>query len=57
MGISGLLQFQSVKQVIVEELLSHFSGKTAAVDVSCWIHKALSIMTFGDYDRYSTYYY
>jgi hypothetical protein len=51
MGISGLLQFPPVKQVTVEELLSNFSGKTAAVDVSGWIHKELSITAFGDYDR------
>ena len=51
MGISGLLQFPPVKQVTVEELLSNFSGKTAAVDVSGWMHKALSITAFGDYDR------
>ncbi|CAB3999854.1 exonuclease 1 [Paramuricea clavata] len=53
MGISGLLQFPPVKQVTVEELLSNFSGKTAAVDVSGWIHKALSITAFGDYDSYT----
>ena len=51
MGISGLLQFPPVKQVTVQELRSNFSGKTAAVDVSGWIHKALSITAFGDYDR------
>ena len=57
MGISGLLQFPLVKEVLVTELLKNMSGKTAVVDVSGWIHKALAISSFGDYDRYVLYFW
>ncbi len=52
MGVSGLLQFPPVKEVLVKQLLTNLSGKTAVVDVSGWIHKGLAISSFGDYDRY-----
>jgi hypothetical protein len=41
MGISGLLPF--VKRHVRRCNLQAFSGQTAVVDASCWLHKALSV--------------
>ena len=41
MGINGLLAF--VKKFRKECKLKSFAGQTAAIDASCWIHKALSL--------------
>jgi hypothetical protein len=41
MGINGLLPF--VKKYSKECNLQIFSGQTAAIDASCWIHKALCV--------------
>ena len=48
MGIKTLLSF--LKRVTDESNLDHFKDVTAAVDVSCWLHKAisLSLSRFGD---------
>ena len=49
MGIKkNLLHF--LKSVTVKERLSSFEGFIAAVDASCWIHKAIAISykQFGD---------
>jgi exonuclease-1 len=37
MGISGLLPF--LKKASRPANVSEFSGKTAAIDVYCWLHK------------------
>ena len=39
MGINGLFPF--LKNYHKNVNLAEFSGKTAAIDASCWIHKAL----------------
>ena len=41
MGINTLLPF--LKEVTRETFIGHYKGKTAAVDASCWLHKALTI--------------
>jgi hypothetical protein len=41
MGINGLLPF--VKKYNKECNLRIFSGQTAAINASCWIHKALCV--------------
>ena len=41
MGITGLLPFLRGFQKQVK--LSDFTGRTAAIDASCWIHKALAV--------------
>jgi hypothetical protein len=41
MGINGLLPF--VKKYSKECNLQLFSGQTAAINTSCWIHKALCL--------------
>ena len=48
MGIKTLLPF--LKSVTDEINLDHFKDITAAVDASCWLHKALSLSLsqFGD---------
>jgi exonuclease 1 len=46
MGISGLLQF--LKQYRTNVSLSNYSGKTAAVDVSCWIHQGAYYADFSE---------
>ena len=48
MGIKTLLPF--LKSVTDEGNLDHFKYVTAAVDASCWLHKAisLSLWRFGD---------
>lgn len=39
MGIKGLLQFLKDQQEITN--LKSFRGCTAAIDVYCWLHKAV----------------
>ena len=48
MGIKTLLPF--LKSVTDESNLDQFKDVTAAVDASCWLHKAisLSLTRFGD---------
>ena len=41
MGIKKLLQI--LRGVTSKKHLSDFKGQTAAIDASCWIHKALSV--------------
>jgi len=41
MGISSLLPF--LKEATTEIFIGDYKGKTAAVDASCWLHKALTI--------------
>lgn len=52
MGINCLLPF--LKSCSLQVRLSDFSGQTAAVDVSCWLHKALvvSYQLHGTFQRY-----
>ena len=53
MGINCLLPF--LKSCSSQVQLSDFSGQTAAVDVSCWLHKALvvSYQCHGTFQRYA----
>jgi len=46
MGISGLLPF--LKQYRSNVTLDHYSGQTAAVDVSCWIHQGAYYADFSE---------
>jgi hypothetical protein len=48
MGIKNLLH--SLKEVAVKVRVSSFEGQVAAVDASCWLHKAIAISykQFGD---------
>ena len=46
MGINCLLPF--LKEITKETFISAFKGRTAAVDVSCWLHKGLTISVTGD---------
>ena len=39
MGITGLLPLLNVKKIQI----SQFSGKVAAVDSYCWLHKGASL--------------
>ena len=41
MGIKNL--FPYLKHYSKDANLSDFAGKTAAVDASCWIHRALAV--------------
>ena len=41
MGINTLLPF--LKEVRRETFVDRYKGKTAAVDASCWLHKALTV--------------
>ena len=41
MGINTLLPFLKVSTR--ETFIGYYKGKTAAVDASCWLHKALTI--------------
>jgi exonuclease-1 len=46
MGISGLLQF--LKEYRTNVSLAKYSGKTVAVDVSCWIHQGAYYADFSE---------
>ena len=48
MGVKTLLPF--LKSVTDESNLDNFKDVTAAVDASCWLHKAISLSfsRFGD---------
>ena len=52
MGINTLLPF--LKEASRETLIGNYKGKTAAVDASCWLHKALtiSVQRAGEATRY-----
>ena len=52
MGIKNLLSF--VKPMTVKVHIREFAGQTCAVDISCWLHKALpvSYKKFGDDRRF-----
>jgi len=41
MGINTLLPF--LKEAVKVVFIGDYDGKTAAVDASCWLHKALNI--------------
>jgi len=41
MGIDSLLPF--LKEATTEIFIGDYKGKTATVDASCWLHKALTI--------------
>lgn len=41
MGIQTLLPF--LKAVTEDSSLTNFYGQVAAIDASCWIHKAISL--------------
>ena len=41
MGINTLLPF--LKEATKDAFIGDYKGKTAAVDVSCWLHKALTV--------------
>ena len=41
MGIKKLLPF--LKDITSKKYLRDFEGETAAIDASCWLHKALSV--------------
>ena len=43
MGINTLLPF--LKEATKVAFIGDYDGKTAAVDASCWLHKALTIST------------
>jgi exonuclease-1 len=45
MGIKNLFPF--LKQYGKDTNLADFAGKTAAIDASCWIHRALAISVSG----------
>jgi exonuclease-1 len=51
MGINCLLPF--LKEVTEKVHIDKFRGQTAAIDGSCWLHKALtvSITRTGNFDR------
>ena len=51
MGIQSLLQNRFVKEVVEKKSLAELSNKVAAVDVSCWLHKSLSLSEPGDMER------
>ena len=44
MGINTLLPF-FLKEATKVAFIGDYDGKTAAVDASCWLHKALTIST------------
>lgn len=52
MGINTLLPF--LKEASRETFIGNYKGKTAAVDASCWLHKALtiSVQRTGEAARY-----
>ena len=49
MGIKNLFPF--LKEYCIDVNLADFAGKTAAIDASCWIHRALAISVSVDGNR------